>query len=1160
MERSDFVHLHVHSQYSLLDGAIRFEEVFNLAKKYHMGAVALTDHGNMFGAVEFYQKAIQHGIKPIVGCEVYVAPGNRLEKKAGEREEGNYHLTLLAKNETGYFNLLKLVSLAHLEGFYYKPRVDKELLTRYHEGLIALSGCMKGEVAVHAAKEQMKRAIQAAEDYRKIFGPDRFYIEIQNNGVERQLLLNQRLIEIGRDLSVPLVATNDCHYLHKQDAKAHEVLLCIQTGKTLEETQRMRFPSEEFYFKSPEEMADLFRECPEAVTNTRAIADQCNLELRFDEKHIPRITVPSGETAESYLEKLAREGLDRRLNRFQDEKEFKDRYSRYRARLEGELTIIKSMGYAGYFLIVYDFIHYAKLHAIPVGPGRGSAAGSLVAYSLNITDLDPLEYDLIFERFLNPGRKSSMPDVDIDFCMEGREEVIRYVTEKYGKENVAQIITFGKMQAKAVIRDVGRVMGIPYAEVDRIAKLIPKQLDITLDQALQQEGSLKEAMTKDTRIASLFEIARSLEGLARHASTHAAGVVIANKPLMEHLPLQRGQNGEVMTQYPMKQVEAIGLVKFDFLGLKTLTVVDQAIQMIEKNRGMKFELSGIPLDDPEVYALLGAGSNLGIFQLESSGMRDLLIKLKPQSFKDIIALVALYRPGPLDSGMVGEFIKRRHGQESIRYELPGLEEILKDTYGVIVYQEQVMRIASTLAHFTLEDADNLRRAMAKKDAVEMERQKEKFLEGTKKNRIPAKKAEKIFEQMETFGRYGFNKSHSAAYALLAYQTAYLKTHYTIEFMAALLSSEAQNADKVVKYISECREMKIEVLPPDVNQSFRQFAVSGNRIRFGLAAIKNVGDAAIDAVRAEREARGPFQSLYDFCQRVDLRKVNRRVIDSLIKCGAFDDSKALRSQMLTSLEEVLDRSQQIQRKRGETQISLFGPANKEEYVYPQIEEFPDKQLIAFEKETIGFYFSQHPLTHYQEAIRDVTPEDTSTLTERVSGAEIKICGLVSGMKEITTKKGDRMAFLTLEDMKGFVEVILFPEVFKAGLTCLRSGEPIIVRGILELPEEQTGEVRTGQQPRAKIRGLEVQPLQEPSTHSTQTLRIRLPIEALTLRRLEDFKEMISSHQGGAKILFQVTNGTKNDTVIAFSDHYTVDFSPVFQDRVRHLFEACTLSLE
>ena len=1159
MDQSPFVHLHVHSQYSLLDGAIRFEEVFDLAKKYHMGAVALTDHGNMYGAVEFYQKAIQHGIKPIVGCEIYVAPGSRFEKKTGGGEEGNYHLTLLAKNDVGYFNLLKLVTLAHLEGFYYKPRVDKELLKQHKEGLIALSGCLKGEIASHVSRADMKRAVQCAQEYRSLFGPERFFIEIQSNGVENQALLNGRLIEISRDLSIPLVATNDCHYIHRKDARAHEVLLCIQTGKTLQDNQRMRFPSEEFYFKSPEEMAELFRDCPDAVSNTQTIAEECNVELHFDEKHIPRITVPSGETAESYLDRLAREGLETRLARHAGEGDFKERSARYRARLEEELMIIKSMGYPWYFLIVYDFIHYAKSHGIPVGTGRGSAAGSLVAYSLNITDLDPIEYDLIFERFLNPGRKSSMPDVDIDFCMEGREDVIRYVTEKYGKENVAQIITFGKMQAKAVIRDVGRVMGIPYAEVDRIAKLIPKQLDITLEQALEEPG-LKEAAAKDSRIASLFEVARSLEGLARHASTHAAGVVIANRPLMHYLPLQRGQEGEVMTQYAMKQVEAIGLVKFDFLGLKTLTVVDQTLRMIEKNRGVEVNLSEIRLDDLEVYALLGAGSNLGIFQLESSGMRDLLVKLKPQSFKDIIALVALYRPGPLDSGMVGEFIKRRHGQESIRYELPALEEILKDTYGVIVYQEQMMRIASALAHFSLEDADNLRRGMAKKDPMEMERQKERFLEGARKSRIPAKKAERIFEQMETFGRYGFNKSHSAAYALLAYQTAYLKTHYPIEFMASLLTSEAQNTDKIVKYISECREMRIGILPPDINESLKPFTVSGNRIRFGLTAVKNVGDAAIDVLLAEREAKGPFQSLYEFCRRVDLRKVNRRVIESLIKAGAFDFSGVRRSQMLTSLDGVLERSQQIQKRKGEAQISMFAADPRDDIPYPELEEFQEKQLIAFEKETIGFYFSRHPLARYQEAIERITQEDTCTLLERPNGSEIRICGLVSGIKEITTKKGDRMAFVTLEDMKGFVEVILFPEVFKASAGLLRSGDPIILRGTLDLSEEQAGEGRAGQPAKAKIIGKEVQPLPEPSAGAQGNFRIKVSVDALTVEQLGSLKEMILAHPGRSRVLLHFTNGGKENGIVLLSDRYAVDPSSDFQSGVKRLLEACTVSLD
>jgi len=1148
MEHSDFIHLHVHSQYSLLDGAIRFEEAFDLAKKYRMNALALTDHGNMFGAAEFYQMAIKHGIKPIVGCEIYVSPGSRLEKKTGVGE-GNYHLTLLVKNETGYFNLLKLVSLAHLEGFYYKPRVDKALLSQYNEGLIALSGCVKGEIAAHASRGEMKKALQSAEDYRRIFSDRRFFIEIQNNGVKNQSEVNERLLEVGQQLSLPTVATNDCHYLHRKDAKAHEVLLCIQTGKTLEESDRMRFPSDEFYFKSPQEMADLFQNIPEAIAHTAEIAEQCNLELRFDEKHIPRIPVPAGETSDSYLEKLAREGLERRLSRYQEERNFKDRFARYKARLEDELKIIKAMGYPGYFLIVYDFIHYAKNHKIPVGPGRGSAAGSLVAYALNITDLDPMEYDLIFERFLNPGRKSSMPDVDVDFCMEGRDEVIQYVSEKYGKENVAQIITFGKMQAKAVVRDVGRVLGIPYAEVDRIAKLIPNKIDITLAQALQQEAGLREAIAKDTRIASLFEIAESLEGLARHASTHAAGVVIANKPLMEYLPLQRGQNSEVITQYSMKQVEAIGLVKFDFLGLKTLTVVDQTIHLIEKNRNLRVELSEIPLDDSEVYALLGAGSNLGIFQLESSGMRDLLTKLKPQRFKDIIALVALYRPGPLDSGMVGEFIKRKHGQESIRYELPALEEILRETYGVIVYQEQVMRIASALANFSLEDADNLRRAMSKKDAMEMERQKEKFLEGTKKTKIPSRKAEKIFEQMETFGRYGFNKSHSAAYALLAYQTAYLKTHYPIEFMAALLTSEAQNADKIVKYISECREMGIEILPPDINESFKHFAVIGNQIRFGLTAVKNVGDTAIDIILAERESHGKFQSLFDFCHRVDLRKVNRRVIESLIKCGTFDFSKAYRSQMLTVLGELLEQSQWTQKKKGEPQLSMLidhSRALKEDY--PDVDEFPENQLVAFEKETIGFYISRHPLSHYEDEIRKRTDLDTSTLPKLQNGAEVKICGLVSGLKEIVTKKGDRMAFLTLEDMKGFVEVILFPEVFKAALPCLRGGDPLVVKGTLDLSEDHV-----------KIKGTEVYSL--PGVPSTPgPLHVKIPMSSLAPSQLTDLRDIIVAHRGPSKVLLHFLGGNNREVVVALSDQYTVDPSQDVRSHVQNVFKSALISLE
>jgi len=1149
MEHSNFVHLHVHSQYSLLDGAIRFDEALELAKKHRMNALALTDHGNMFGAIEFYQTAIKHGIKPIVGCEVYVAPKSRFEKKGGEGTESNYHLTLLVKNREGYFNLLKLVSLAYLEGFYYKPRIDKELLSKYHEGLIALSGCMKGEVAVHAGRGEMKKARQAAEEYGRIFDRRRFFIEIQNNGTENQLVLNDRLLEISHELSLPVVATNDCHYLHREDAKAHEVLLCIQTGKTLQDGDRMRLPSDEFYLKSGEEMTDLFKNAPEALTHTLDIAEQCNLELRFEEKHIPRIAVPPGETLDSTLEKLAKEGLEKRLLFLQEKKEVKDRASRYRKRLEDELSVIQSMGYSGYFLIVADFIRFAKEHGIPVGPGRGSAAGSLVAYSLNITDLDPIEYDLIFERFLNPGRKSSMPDVDVDFCMEGRDDVIRYVTDRYGKENVAQIITFGKMQARAVVRDVGRVMNIPYAEVDRIAKMIPSTLNITLDQALKQESGLVEMAKRDPKIESLFTIAKSLEGLSRHASTHAAGVVISNRPLMEYLPLYRGQDGEVVTQYHMKDVEKIGLVKFDFLGLKTLTVLNNAIRAIRRERGVSIELPQIPLDDPETFALLSSGSTLGIFQLEGSGMRDLLIKLKPENFREIIALVALYRPGPLGSGMVDDYIKRKHDRGLIRYDIPELKEILEDTYGVIVYQEQVMRIASTLAHFTLEDADILRRAMSKKDPREMEMQKEKFLGGARKNRIPQAKAEKIFDLMSKFAEYGFNKSHSAAYALIAYETAYLKAHYPLEFVAASMSSEVQNAEKVLKYIAECREMGIQILPPEINESYKHFTVVENQIRFGLAAVKNVGDAAMDAILAERKERGPFRSLHDFVQRVDLRRVNKRVIESLIKCGAFDFSNARRSQMLTSLEEILENAQKAQRKKEEAQLAIWMPRQEEaEGTYPDMDEFPENQLIAFEKETIGFYISRHPLSRYQETMKIYAADDTSTLSGHPNGTEVRIIGLVSGMKEILTKKGERMAFLTLEDMKGFVEVILFPDVFKAALPILRGEDPILVRGILDLAEESV-----------KLKAVEVRTMKDLSVSPAKTLHLKIPFSALTKPRLEDLKEILLANRGIYKVFLHLVNG-KRETVIALSEEYTVDPSPNFQNHLKHLFQSPQLSFE
>lgn len=1134
MDRSDFIHLHVHSQYSLLDGAIRFEDLFEKARQLRMESVALTDHGNMFGAIEFYQKAIQHGIKPIVGCEVYVASNSRHEKKQGGEI---FHLTLLAKNRTGYHNLAKLVSLAHLEGFYYKPRVDKELLSQYREGLFALSGCMKGEIAVSILNNHLDRALGAAQEYQQIFG-ERFFLEIQNNKVEGQEKINQEMGEIGKKLGIPLVATNDCHYLRREDARAHEVLLCIQTGKTLNDSERMRFSSDEFYLKSAEEMKGLFPQYPEALENTLKIAEQCNLELRFGDYHFPNFSPPDGKSLNLYLDELSRKGLRDRLPDIQEP------HDKYWTRLEKELEIIKSMGFAGYFLIVADFINHAKGIDIPVGPGRGSAAGSLVAYALRITDIDPIRYGLLFERFLNPER-ISMPDVDVDFCMERRDEVIHYVTEKYGKDNVAQIITFGKMQAKAVVRDVGRALDMPYSEVDRIAKLIPNTLNIILQQALDQEPALREIQEKDERVRNLISLALSLEGLTRHSSTHAAGVVISNKPLSEYLPLYRGQNGEVMTQYSMKDVEKIGLIKFDFLGLKTLTVIRKAEELVRKHRDPQFGVESINLGDSQTYQLLGSGAANGVFQLESAGMKELLVKLKPETFEDVIALVALYRPGPLGSGMVDSFIKRKHGLEAADYELPQLEEVLGETYGVIVYQEQVMKIATLLADFSLGDADVLRRAMGKKIPIEMEKQRERFLDGAQKKHINPEIAERIFELMAKFAEYGFNKSHSAAYALIAFQTAYLKAHYPVEFMAALLTSEVDSTDKIVKYIAECRDMEIEVLPPDVNESWRDFTIVEGRIRFGLAAVKNVGTGAIDSILTEREKEGDYRSLIDFCRRVDLRRVNKRVLESLIKSGAFDFTGSSRAQLMVALDEVVEKAQNFHRQKESNQLGIFvhledqSQELTEQRGLQEVEEWPENQLLAFEKEAVGFYITCHPLARFEEEIKRHTHDDTVSILTRQNGSEVTICGVANSLKEIQTRKGDRMAFLSLEDMKGIVEVILFPEVFQASLSHLRDDHPLVVRGVLDLEEENP-----------KIKATEVLPLSQFNKRSISEVHLTLRSPGITRAQLIDLKQILIENQGRSAVVLHVVVPDQGETVIRLP--MKVDPSSALLESLEKLF--------
>src|SRR5688572_24070770 len=961
---ASFVHLHLHTQFSLLDGANQIEPLIQRVKAFGQPAVAMTDHGNMFGAIEFYRKAKEHGIKPIIGCEAYMALGSRHAKKdSGLAHNDYYHLILLARNVTGYQNLIKLVSKAYLEGFYYKPRMDKELLKEHHEGLIALSGCLSGEIPYLIGQRDMKAALAVAQEFQEIFGRDQFYLEVQANGLDHQRIANAGLIEIHKQLGIPLAGTNDCHYLKKEDARPHELMLCLQTGKTLSDPTRMKFDTDQLYVKSTEEIAPAFAEFPGAVANTCRIADDCELELALNTTHLPQYKAPEGYTRESYVEHLAIEGLKSRLS---------ERPSRiglpvYEQRLREELTIICSMGFAGYFLIVWDIIKFARSRGIPVGPGRGSAAGSLVAYALRITDLDPLVYTLLFERFLNPERVS-LPDIDMDFCMDRRGEVLNYVVDKYGSDHVAQIITFGTLGAKAAIRDVGRVLEMPYAEADKVAKLVPNQLNITLEQALESEPRLRDLVDTDPKVRELMSIARSLEGLARHASTHAAGVVISEGPLTDHVPLYKGANDEIVTQYSMGDVEKIGLVKFDFLGLKTLTMIKRAEDLINTRHpgNPPLIMEQVPFDDSKTFALLSSGKTIGLFQLESSGMRDLLTGFKPDRFEDIIAIIALYRPGPMD--LIPDFIKRKQGKIPIVYEVPELEPILKDTYGVIVYQEQVMAIANRVAGFSLGQADILRRAMGKKKPEEMEKLRVKFLDGARQNKIADRKAEKLYELIQKFAGYGFNKSHAAAYAVVCYQTGYLKAHYPTEFMAALMTSDMGNQDKIVGYFTECRDLGIKVLGPDVNESQKNFAVVEGAIRFGLAAIKNVGEGAVDSVLAIRAAGGRFTSFFEFCRRVDLHKVNKRMLEGLIKAGAFDSFGARRAQLAAVLDQAVEEGAAAQRERELGQTNIFGDelsgVNSAEHSavpsLPNIPEWDQSERLKHERELTGVYITAHPL--------------------------------------------------------------------------------------------------------------------------------------------------------------------------------------------------------
>jgi DNA polymerase-3 subunit alpha len=1050
MSQQSFVHLHLHTEFSLLDGANRIDELLDLTQELHMPAVAMTDHGNMFGAMKFYQAARERGINPIIGCEAYVSPTTRFDRSKQGISSAAHHLTLLATNYEGYQNLARLVSKAHLEGFYYRPRIDKELLAQHAAGLIGLTGCLKGEVNGHILGEDMRKAADALDSYRQILGPDNLYIELMSHGVEGQEQANRQLLAFSRDFGLPVVATNDCHYLRRDDAAPHDVLLCIGTGKTLNDPQRMRYGPQEFYFKTPEEMYQVFAEVPEACANTLRIAERCNIQLPFDSMLLPRYQTPDGLSLDTYLEQVARAGLQERLQKHPVAQE-----EGYWQRLERELGIIRTTGYSGYFLIVWDFIRYAREQDIPVGPGRGSAAGSLVAYALRITDVDPLEYNLLFERFLNPERVT-MPDIDIDFCMDRRDEVIRYVTEKYGAANVSQIITFGSMLAKGVLRDVGRALDMPYNDVDRIAKLVPNRLNITLDDALTEEPRLRELQTQDPRVERLIETARRLEGLSRHASVHAAGVVISPEPLENIVPLSKGAKGEVVTQYAMDDIEAMGLLKMDFLGLRTLTVIHNALKLIQKNQGVTLDIDTIPLDDPETYRLLSEARTNGVFQLEGRGLRDLLRKLQPHVFEDLVALVALYRPGPLGSGMVDDFIERRHGRRAITYDLPELEPILRPTYGVIVFQEQVMQIATTLAGFTMGGADLLRRAMGKKKPEVMAEQREYFVRGSIDNGFPEEPAAKIFDLIAYFAGYGFNRSHSVAYALIAYRTAYLKAHFPREFMAALITSDMDNTEKVMRYIGDCRDMGILVLPPDVNEGAYGFTVAGERMRFGLGAIKGVGEQAISALMKERQEHGTFRSLFHLCERLDARQVNKKVLESLIKGGALDSLGLSRAQMLGNMARVLEWAQRQQADRQQGQFSLFGNSTVGPSVdAPSLEPvmpWSESEQLAHEKEALGFYISSHPLMTVQAQLRRLVTATSQTLVDFQGEPTVTLGGLITQHRAQLTKNGDRMAFLTLEDLYGSLEVIVFPETYRQSLAACESEEPVVIWGKAKLEGE------------------------------------------------------------------------------------------------------------
>ncbi|MGE4318523.1 MAG: DNA polymerase III subunit alpha [Deferribacterales bacterium] len=1148
MSKKEFVHLHLHTQYSLLDGAIIVGDLMKKIKENGTTPIiGISDHGTMHGIVDFYKQALANDIKPILGCEVYVAPDTRFNTSYEKGQDRNYHLVLQAKNNKGLSNLQKLVSLAQFEGFHYKPRIDKEILAKYSEGIIGLSACLAGEIPRKLMRDQYDEALKSAMEYRDILGKDDFFLEIQENGIEEQLMVNRQLIKMSRETGIPLVATNDCHYLNKGDHLSHQVLICIQTQQTINSDNKFEIHSNQLWVKSPDEMWDAFGEVPEALTNTLAIAERCNTSIEFGHLHLPEYEVPEGYTIDSYLTHLARKGLVKKLAKIPAEL-----HEQYHKRLQTELDVIIDKHFDGYFLIVWDFINHAHTIGVPVGPGRGSGAGSLVAYSLGITDIDPIRFKLLFERFLNPER-ASMPDFDIDFCVKGREEVIKYVRQKYGDDRVSQIITFGKLLGRSTIRDVGRVLEVPLPVVDKLAKALPSDPGMTLRKALEKDPTLQDNFKDVPQGEQILNHAIKLEGLVRNTGMHAAGVIISDKPLNEYVPLCKGQNGEIITQFEKDTMEAVGLVKFDFLGLNNLTIIDEALRQIKQNTGKEVDISKIPLDDPKVYELLTHGDTTGVFQLESSGMKNLLKKLKPEEFEDIIALVALYRPGPMESGMLDSYVKRKWGEEEIDYIFPDLEEILKETRGVVIYQEQVMQIAQIIGGYSLGSADNLRRAMGKKKASEMEKQKEFFLRGDGKNIPGAKKlgydmamAEDLFDKLAKFAGYGFNKSHSAAYAMVSYQTAWLKANYPVEYMAAILSCEIDKGEKIVTFTEECKSMGIEVHAPDINKSGASFVIDGKTIRFGLGAIKNVGMNAIELALKVREEGGEFKSIYDFCARVDLRLCNKKVLESLIKAGAFDSTGRNRRQLLQVLEPALEEGQRKQKMEAQGIISLESfleetpeEGGEPEHYYPDVTEMPENELLKMEKEVLDFYISNHPLAIYNNILKTFA-SPLNDLKEPTSDGAFVVGGLIKNIKNIFTKKGDKMAFVTIEDMDGELDVVVFPKVYEDALKHLTADKIIIVAGNVNHKDEET-----------VILADKIMDVPEAVAMLTERVIIKLSSVGMTHDIISKLKTIIGTHKGNVPVSFLLERPKTFAVYINAGDDFRIEPSFEFYKEIDDL---------